>query len=134
MDRINLITPPDILRTDATNWLFIFPRKDILSELQDNILKKYDGTVNLYYYDLPNYSKEDVEWLLNVFALADTVVIDIDNCEPYIIDLMSYFVSKSKTYWLTMRDKSLYTHISSNRIYNLSFLQTGDEIEKATEE
>jgi len=131
MNKINLITPPDILRTDALTWLFIYPRKDIQKQLQDDILANYDGTMNLYYYDQPNYNKDDVEWLLNVFELAEVVVIDVDNCEPYIIDLMSYLISKSKTYWLTMRDESLYTHISSNRIYDLSFLNTGDTIEKA---
>jgi len=131
LTKVNLITPFDILRSDDYQMLIMYPSKETQNSLQYNFLGKIDYDINLYYYDKPSYNKEEVEWLLNVFSLVDLVIIDVDNVSPHIRDLLSYFIAKPKTYWLTNSEDSVYNHISRNRTFTLDFLlNLGDKIEK----
>lgn len=123
MTTINLITPPDKIYSDAVSLLLVFPNTDLQKEIQTNILPSIPGALNVYLYDKPNYTKEDIDWLLSVVALSDLVIVDVDNCQPYVRDLLSYIIAKPKTYWLTNAVETVYTHISSSRIYNLSILE-----------
>ena len=124
MIKVNLITPPDILFNDNQQLLVLYPSSEIQKSLQYDFLGKIHDDINLYYYDKTEYNKEEVDWLLNVFNLCSTVIIDVDNCSPHIKDLLSYFIAKNKTYWLTNSDNSVYNHISENRVYSLDFLQS----------
>ena len=90
---------------------------------QQEILPELSTDLNLYYFDKSNYSKEDFEWLMDVFSICDYCIIDIDRCESPTRDLLSFFIGKTKTYWLTNNIDSVYNHISRNRIYDLSFLK-----------
>lgn len=122
MNKINLITPPDILPNDCYQLLVIYPSRELKQELQETFLAKTEKGTNVYYYDKHSYSASDVSWLLNVFKLCDTAIIDVDNVAPYARDLLSYMIAKPKTFWLTTIQNPLYNHISTNRIYNLNFL------------
>ena len=132
MNKINLITPPDILHNDSYQMLVMYPSKDTQKYLQYEFLGKTDFPINLYYYDKEKYNKEEIDWLLNAFNLCNVVIIDVDNVQPFIKDLLSYFIAKSKTYWLTNSQETVYNHISKNKVYTLDFLQNlaGDQIEK----
>lgn len=131
MTKVNLITPFDILHDDSYQMLVLYPSSNTQKALQHDFLGKVDFNVNLYYYDKSNYQKEEIDWLLNCFNIAETVIIDVDNVAPHIRDLLGYFISKSKTYWLTNSQDSVYNHISRNKKYTLDFLQTiGDNFEK----
>lgn len=129
--KINLITPPDKLYNDSVTIFLLFPTKENLNYIQQEILSDLESSLNIYIYEQPNYTKQDVDWLLSVVHLSNIIIIDIDNCPSYLKDLLSYIIAKPQTYWLTNTVDSVYTHISSNRIYNLSILeQLGGSIEK----
>lgn len=131
MNNIHLITPPDKLYNDSLSVLLIHPSKDVQLDLQNNILPTFDFSVNVYYYDKPIYNKDDIDWLLSIFHLVNLVIIDLDNSSSHVKDICSYFIAKSKTYWLTNSVDTVYNHLSPNRIYNLSFLlNLGGSVEK----
>lgn len=122
MNKINLITPPDKLYNDSTSILLMYPGGALQNSLQYEILPNVTNSLNIYYYDKVIYDKDELDWLLSVFHLCDICIIDIDRCEPYIKDILGYLIGKSKTYWLTNAEKSVYNHLSKNRIYDLSIL------------
>lgn len=121
---ITLITPPDKIYNDAIGLLLLFPNKDLQAEIQQEIFPVVSDPLNVYLYDKEQYSVSDMDWLMSVFTLADMVLIDIDNCPPYVRDLASYMIAKPKTYWLTNSLDPVYNYISKNRIFNTSFLSS----------
>lgn len=123
MNKINFITKPDVIYADCLSILLINPRTEITEQLQ-TILMKNNVACNVYFYDENKASPSDIDWLLNVFKLANVVVINVDNTGPEVRMLASYFIAKPKTYWLTNADDIVYNHISSNRVYNLDFMST----------
>lgn len=131
MTKVNIITPPDKLFNRSFSVLLISPRKELLQEIQDQVLPFWEFTSNLYYYDKEIYNKNDTNWLLDVFNLSDLTLLDIDNSPIYIRNLSSFFISYEKTYWLTNDQNPVYNHLSNNRIYNAQFmLDIGGKIGK----
>lgn len=122
MSEIKIITPPDKVYDHAYNIMLIYPSEQVKTDLQQ-MLKDTSVEVNIYYYDL--HSEDHApDWLLTVFSLADTVILDVDNCDSEIRDLTSYFISYPKTFWLTNSENIYYNKISVNRVYTLDFLQS----------
>ncbi len=121
---INLITPPDKVFSDAVNILIMFPSKDLQQQIQNEVFPNAKENINVYLYDKPQYTNVDVDWLLSVFSLCQIVIVDVDQCPPHVRDLLSFMIAKPKTYWLTNAVDSVYNHISSNRIYNVSILSS----------
>ena len=78
--------------------------------------------INVYVYDKPVQTNEEIKWLLNVFKQCDTAIIDVDNTSPWARDLLSYMIAKNKTYWLTNSQDSVYNNLSNNKVYDLDFL------------
>ena len=124
MTNINLITPPDKVYSDAISVLVVFPSKALQEQIQNEIFPNAKESINVYLYDKPQYTLADTDWLLSVFSLSQIVIIDVDQCPPYVKDLLSFMIAKPKTYWLTNAVDSVYNHISSNRIYNISILSS----------
>lgn len=130
MNKINLITAPDQIFNDNFKMLLLFPTEQLLTEIQNRILSKVNN-LDVYIFDKPNYNKDDVNWLLNVFAFSNCVLIDVDNSAVYCKDLYSFFIAKNKTYWLTNSLNCVYNHISNNKLQDLEILsKIGDHIEK----
>jgi len=121
---INLITPPDKVFSDAVGVLVIFPSTTLQQQIQNEVFPNAKESINVYLYDKQQYTSADVDWLLSVFNLCQIVIIDVDQCPSYVKDLLSFMIAKPKTYWLTNAVDSVYNHISSNRIYNISILST----------
>ena len=113
MDKISVITPPDKLFNKAYNFLLIYPTEFIKNELQ-NVIASWDTAINIYVYEPADW-EQDVDWLLSMHKIADTVILCVDN-----------------TYWLTNGDDLLYNKLSLNRIYNLDELSNtvGGNFEK----
>jgi hypothetical protein len=128
LNKINIITPPDFLFNDSFQLLLVYPSKQIQDEIQKRFLGNTTQDVNLYYYDKPVYDRTDLDWLIKVFNLCNTAIIDVDNTAPWVRDLLSYMIAKPKTYWLTNSQDSVYNILSNNRVYDLNFLSnTGEE-------
>lgn len=122
MNNINLITPPDKLYNDNFEILLMYPSAAIETELQNVLLSSFENGVNVYVYDKVSYNPKDISWVLDVFKASNIAIVDIDNTEPFMKDLLSYIVSKDKTYWLTNADDSIYNFISKQRVYTLEWL------------
>lgn len=118
MSKINLITQPDKLFNDAYSILLIDPSDETLKNLQ-HILSVKDKDCNVYLYSSDNI---DIEWLLVVIGLVDIVIFDYDNAGS-VREFSSYIISKSKTYWLTKVEFSQYNKLTSNKIYDLDWLE-----------
>lgn len=132
MNKINIVTYPDQMHNDSYEMLLLYPSQRVLQDLQKNFLAHYEDNANVYIYDKEIYVKEELDWMLTTLKCADVVIADIDNTLPFFRDMLSYIVAKDKTYWLTNADKSVYNHISSNRIYNLEFLLPNGELNEKT--
>jgi len=132
LNKINIVTYPDQMHNDSYEVLLLYPSQRVLQDLQKNFLAHYEDNANVYIYDKEIYVKEEIDWMLTTLKCADVVIADIDNTLPFFRDMLSYVVAKDKTYWLTNADKSVYNHISSNRIYNLEFLLPNGELNEKT--
>jgi hypothetical protein len=113
-----------MLLNDSLQLLLVYPSKQLQNEIQDTFLNSTPLGVNVYYYSKPNYTKEDADWLINIFKICDTAIVDVDNTAPWARDLLSYMIAKPKTYWLTNSQDSVYNSLSNNKVYNLDFLST----------
>lgn len=122
MSDLTVITPPDKIHNNEYSILLINPSNFLKESLQNAIVdvKKH---LNIYLYQQQT-NTDDPEWLLEIFALCDIVIMDVDNSSPSIRNLTSYFISKNKTYWLTNSGDNVYNLISKNRIYDLDFIKT----------
>lgn len=127
MPRINLITPPDKLHNNCYSILLIYPSEPLKDDFQ-RIISEWDNDLNVYIYQLQE-TEHNFDWLLSVCKMSDVVIFDIDNSDTEVRKLASYIVANSNTYWLTNEAQPVYTMLSVNRIYNLSFLNQGDQVE-----
>ena len=133
MNKINIVTYPDQMHNDSYEILLLYPSQKVLQDLQKNFLAYYEDNANVYIYDKEIYVKEELDWMLTTLKCANVVIADIDNTLPFFRDMLSYIVAKDKTYWLTNAEKSVYNHISNNRIYNLEFLLHTGELNEKTQ-
>lgn len=124
MPNITLITPPDKIFNNNKSILLIYPSNHIKDSFQ-TIIQDWNITFNLYMYSLET-SEQNVEWLLSIVKLADIVIFDIDNSTVEVRDLASYIIAHPHTYWLTNAAETVYTNLSTNRVYDLTFLNRGD--------
>jgi hypothetical protein len=128
--KINLITHPDIIYDEESlNISLMFLRNEFKKDIQEILLnmESQDKDINVYIVD----NTKDYNWIFSTFQQCDYVVLDVDSTPPWFRDIMGFFVSKKKTFWLTNADSSVYNYISSNRVYDFSFLKNiGDSIEK----
>ena len=117
-----------MLLNDSYQLLLVYPSTQLQNQLQDTFLNSTPLGINVYYYSKPNYVKEDTEWLINIFKMCNTAIVDVDNTAPWARDLLSYMIAKPKTYWLTNSQDSVYNSLSNNKVYNLDFLSAiGDK-------
>lgn len=127
MNDITIITPPDKIHSQELSILLVYPSKIIKEQLQ-NVIAEFDYPFHIYLYEDDN----DPHWLLDTFQQSDIVILDIDQCPSKVRDLVSYFITKDKTYWLTNGGETYYNIISRNRIFDLDFLKStiGGKLEK----
>ena len=107
----------------------ICPTDGLKLELQSH-LSEFDIDVNIYMANANDHV--DIKWLLSISKWADIVIFDIDNSPTQVQELRSYLISLSNVFWLTNHEYLYYNILSTNREYNLDFLQQklGGYIEK----
>lgn len=125
MTTINLITSPDRIFNDNQKILLVYPTTEVQTEFQTTVLEHIEEDLDLYIFDIAKPSSSDIDWLLVSASMVDKIIVDTDNCDSKIRMLLGYIIAKSKTYWLTNSDDSVYNHLSKNRIYNLDNFKTG---------
>jgi|TARA_X000000950_G_scaffold23252_1_gene24995 hypothetical protein len=136
MSDITLITAPDLIHNKNYSFLLIQPSNKLKEDINNLFGKAETQPFNVYLFERqytevpplessnvkePQYMEQplDTNWLLDAFAIADCVILDIDNLDSEIGELVSYFISYSKTFWLTNGGKMYYNKLSANRIYDL---------------
>jgi len=121
MDKINLITPPDVLHNQSIDILLIRPTTEIKEHIQ-NILSQVDKPFNIYLYDPRTEEEIDIAWLLAVARMSEYTIISVDNLVSFERNFSSYVISLPKVYYLTNDNVTPYNKISTNRIYSLDWL------------
>lgn len=121
MSNINIITPPDFLYNQALSFLLVRPSKDVRVQFE-NLMKKYEGPLNVYLYDPQTEEDVDYKWLLATTKIVNYTILDIDNINSIEKNLVGYFVSLPNTFYLTNDEVTPYNMLSVNRIYNLDWL------------
>lgn len=129
MNKINIVTYPDILHNSALSLVLVFPTRELLTSIQDSFLRTFSDDVNLYLFDRLEYNKDEVNWLLSVSKLSEYTIIDTDNTALYLRDLLSHLIARQNTYWFCKSNESIYKHISSNQVYNLDFLSKNKKVD-----
>ena len=122
ISKINLITYPDQIFSDTFKILFISKNNTLKDELQSYV-SNVDIDIDVYLCEDRVLDFKQIDWLLNVANMCNIMILDLDTANTQIRQLSSYFISKSKTYYLTNEVESVYNHISNRKIYNLDFLQ-----------
>jgi 2-phospho-L-lactate guanylyltransferase (CobY/MobA/RfbA family) len=120
MDNITVITPPDVLYNRSKSILIVSPNQDLKNQLQDFLLQ-YPNPMNVYFCD-PEIEVESIDWILKISKIADCVIIDIDNTTSLIKTFATYLISYPNVFYLTNDNFTPYNMVSTNRIYDLSWL------------
>lgn len=121
MNKINVITPPDVLHNKALSFLLVQPSAIIRDQFQ-KLLGGFDGYLNVYFYDPQVQEEQNISWLINISQIVDYIILDIDNMTPVERNFSSYLISLPKTFYLTKDDYTPYNLLSVNRIYDLDWL------------
>lgn len=134
MGDINLITSPDRLFNNSISFLLVYPGTEVKEQF-NNLLANSEEAFNVYLYE-HDTDEHECDWLLSTQKIVDFTIIDVDNCPAEIRDLVSYFISNPKTYWLTKAEQMFYNKISNKRIYNLDYFanKIGGNLETQTAE
>lgn len=133
MTKINVITAPDILYNQSLSFLLVHPSIDVKGQFS-NLLQNFVIPTNVYLFEDTEDGDTpiDYNWLFQVSSQVDYIVVDVDNCNVLTKNLIGYFLSLPKTFYLTNDEETPYNKISINRIYNLDWLY--DEIVKEPNE
>ena len=119
MNNITVITNPDILYNNVFSIFLIFPNNNIKQQIND-LLLKCNSEIHVYLYD---ENTTDIEWLLTVAKLVDTIILDVDNSDVIVKNFASYLISLQKTFYLTNDITTPYNLINKNKIYDVTWLQ-----------
>jgi hypothetical protein len=126
MTKINLITPPDKLHNKAISFLLVWPKNEILEQFQ-NLVINWTQTINLYLYSPEEEVDYDVSWVLDISKQVDYVILDLDNMDSQTKNFASYLISYPNVFYLTNDELTPYNLLSTNRIFNLDWIQHSEE-------
>lgn len=123
MSEIAVITPPDFLYNDSLSILLICP-SDSTKITVNNILLETQVPLNVMVFETPVDGYPDIKWLLNAVKIADTVFLDLDNCDLETRKFASLIMAQSKTFYLTSDEVTPYNLINQSRAYDFTWLET----------
>lgn len=116
--KITLITPPDLFQNERDSLLLI----DINEEEQDAISKwlgehEEDIHLNIYFYQ----GEADLPWLLHALSCSTFVYINVNNMSIVSSYLVSYILSKSKSYFKVDNKNiaDIYRYINNNQVQDI---------------
>jgi len=119
LGKINLITPPDTLFNLADSFLLVKPSLAIKQQFQ-SMLSQIDSDMNVFIFD---ENDTDIEWMLNVAQQVDSIVIDLDNCDPLTKQFATVIMVQPNVYYFTNDTFTPYNLINRNRIYDFNWVR-----------
>jgi len=76
--------------------------------------------LNVFIYDNDD---NDIGWLLGIAVQVDSIIIDVDNCDPITQKFITFLIAQpNNVYYITNDETTPYNLISKNRIYNLDII------------
>jgi hypothetical protein len=120
MDNITIITPPDVLYNKTDSILLVSPNQDLKSQLQDFLIQ-CPSAMNVYFCE-PETGSDGIEWIVQVSKIAKCVILDLDNTTELVRSFATYLISYPNVFYLTNDNFTPYNILSTNRIYDLSWL------------
>lgn len=130
LGKINLITPPDVLINLADSFLLVKPSLTVKQQFQ-SILSQLDSDVNVFLFDENDH---DIEWMLSVAQQVDTIVVDLDNCDPLTKQFATVIMIQPNTYYFTNDMVTPYNLINRNRIYDFNWVRPETDEEESEDE
>jgi hypothetical protein len=130
LGKINLITPPDTLFNLADSFLLVKPSLAVKQQFQ-SMLSQIDSDINVFIFD---ENDTDIEWMLNVAQQVDSIVIDLDNCDPLTKQFATVIMIQPNVYYFTNDTFTPYNLINRNRIYDFNWVRPDMEEDEGTEE
>jgi len=119
LGKITLITPPDKLFNMNLSYLLVKPSNHIKQQFQ-TILSQSIDDLNVFIYDNDD---NDIGWLLGIAVQVDSIIIDVDNCDPITQKFITFLIAQpNNVYYITNDETTPYNLISKNRIYNLDII------------
>ena len=118
-NKINLITPPDILHNKNFSLNLINTTDDEKEKISRYLSKQEDNReINLYAYTNEN----NPGWLLNRVNGNINTYINLDNTTDISVKYTSYIISMSNVYYFTenKNTKEVYSLISANYVTGLN--------------
>ena len=112
MNKITLISFPDYYHNQTHKAFLINPTKDEKDSVQSWLMLN-DVDMAIFLYE----NNDQIEWLLNITRMSDTVYINIDNSEDLSYYYTSYLVSQSNVSWYS--DKIDYSILNKDRVRNI---------------
>lgn len=130
LGKITVITPPDKLFNSTLSYLLVKPSITVKQQFQ-SILSKSVEDINIFIFD---DNETDIDWLLSVANQVDSIIIDVDNCDPITKQFITFLLAYSNVCYITNDETTPYNLISKNRIYDLAqiveeFNELGEEDE-----
>jgi hypothetical protein len=122
IDKIKIITAPDIIFDQAQSIAVICPGADLKNNLEE-YLKTAETSVNVYLY---TEQDTDIAWLLKVSKMADYVLVDMDHCDANTSHFLSYLLTLSNTYYKCNHTRVKWDLLNKNRFYDFPILK-GEE-------
>ena len=116
LGKITVITPPDKIFNLTPSYLLVKPSIIVQQQFQ-TILSKSIDDVNVFIF---SETEQDIEWLLSVACQADSIIIDIDNCDSTTKQFVTFMMAQPNVYYITSDETTPYNLISKNRIYDLA--------------
>jgi len=130
LGKINLITPPDMLFNLADSFLLVKPSLGVKQQFQ-SILSQLDSDINVFIFDENDH---DIEWMLGVAQQVDTVVVDLDNCDPLTKQFATVIMIQPNTYYFTNDTFTPYNLINRNRIYDFNWVRPNSDEDEGLED
>jgi hypothetical protein len=106
--------------------LLVWPKNEILEQFQ-NLVINWTQTINLYLYSPEEEVDYDVSWVLDISKQVDYVILDLDNMDSQTKNFASYLISYPNVFYLTNDELTPYNLLSTNRIFNLDWIQHSEE-------